>query len=151
MLTGTLVFDHPTLPAAAKHLHSLLAPVQSSPRILAAAASTASTSAQGKHLLAVSMAAHVPCHASPGDSVARVPAQRWDTDSPVSRTQTIAARYGAWLAGVELFDPDAFGITISEAEFMDPQQRLLLHASLEVLQVLIALSKHCAYIFVQYL
>ena len=137
------MFDYPTLPAAAQHLHSLLAPVQRSAPISIVPAPAASIQAQGKPVLAVSTAAHLPCLVAPGDAIAPVPEQRWDADYPMSGARSVPARFGAWLTGVDLFDAEAFGITASEAEFMDPQQRLLLHASLEVLQVRNTLFMHC--------
>lgn len=36
------------------------------------------------------------------------------------------ARFGAFLKGVDQFDPGLFGVTSNEAELMDPQQRVVL-------------------------
>ena len=42
-------------------------------------------------------------------------------------------RFGTFLAGIELFDAAALGVSDSEATLMDPQQRLLLEAVGELL------------------
>ena len=45
----------------------------------------------------------------------------------------LEARFGSFIAGAQLFDAMAFGISRPEALYMDPQQRLLLHHAAEVL------------------
>ncbi|MEZ0115423.1 amino acid adenylation domain-containing protein/FkbM family methyltransferase [Catenulispora sp. EB89] len=53
------------------------------------------------------------------DCVTEVPAQRWDS-------ALVPGRWGAFLDGVEEFDPLHFGVSPREAATMDPQQRLML-------------------------
>lgn len=67
-----------------------------------------------------------------GDAVTEVPADRWDSDAlydPAGGTGRTRTRWGAFLDGIDLFDPAAFGITPAEAKIMDPQQRLLLEVA----------------------
>jgi acyl transferase domain-containing protein len=61
--------------------------------------------------------------------------QRWDWENLAGQagTQQLPARFGGWLAGVELFDAAAFGVSGVEALLMDAQQRMLLQLSLGAL------------------
>jgi acyl transferase domain-containing protein/thioesterase domain-containing protein/SAM-dependent methyltransferase len=67
------------------------------------------------------------------DLVTEIPAERWDwreldrDDLPAD--QRCPFRWGAFLDGVDEFDPLFFGISPAEAEMMDPQQRLLLQTA----------------------
>jgi phthiocerol/phenolphthiocerol synthesis type-I polyketide synthase D len=71
------------------------------------------------------------------DAVGQVPDQRWKLfDDGASETAAALARttrWGAFLADIEGFDADFFGIMPGEAEVMDPQQRLLLEVGCEAL------------------
>ncbi|MFH9922213.1 SDR family NAD(P)-dependent oxidoreductase [Streptomyces bobili] len=60
------------------------------------------------------------------DCVTEVPADRWKTDG--------GARYGAFLDGIDRFDPLHFGISPREASAMDPQQRLFLETVWHLLE-----------------
>lgn len=67
------------------------------------------------------------------DLVTEVPPERWnwraldDPDLPEERRCPF--RWGAFLDGVDEFDPLFFGISPAEAQMMDPQQRLLLQTA----------------------
>ncbi|MET8540798.1 polyketide synthase, partial [Kitasatospora sp. NPDC004799] len=62
-------------------------------------------------------------------AVGEVPAERW------GRTlDGRAARYGAFLERVDLFDAGLFGVSPREAPAMDPQQRLALELGWEALE-----------------
>ncbi|EHR62329.1 methyltransferase family protein [Saccharomonospora cyanea NA-134] len=58
------------------------------------------------------------------DCVTTVPPTRWDPD-----TADAYCRSGAFLDGVDEFDPLFFGISPREAEVMDPQERLFLQTA----------------------
>ncbi|MFC4465278.1 SDR family NAD(P)-dependent oxidoreductase [Streptomyces xiangluensis] len=60
------------------------------------------------------------------DCVTEVPADRWKTDG--------GTRYGAFLDGIDRFDPLHFGISPREAAAMDPQQRLFLETVWHLLE-----------------
>ncbi|WP_394836994.1 SDR family NAD(P)-dependent oxidoreductase [Pendulispora rubella] len=62
------------------------------------------------------------------DAVTEVPAERWAAPAHD------AARWGAFLSGVDGFDAEFFGISPREAKAMDPQQRLLLEVTWEALE-----------------
>ncbi|MDQ0933252.1 SDR family NAD(P)-dependent oxidoreductase [Streptomyces turgidiscabies] len=71
------------------------------------------------------------------NAVGQVPDERWQFfDDGASETTAALARttrWGAFLADIEGFDADFFGITPDEADVMDPQQRLLLEVGCEAL------------------
>jgi acyl transferase domain-containing protein/NADPH:quinone reductase-like Zn-dependent oxidoreductase/NAD(P)-dependent dehydrogenase (short-subunit alcohol dehydrogenase family)/acyl carrier protein len=61
------------------------------------------------------------------DAVTEVPPERWPAED---RT----GRWGAFLEGVDRFEPGFFGISPREAAALDPQQRLLLEVAWEALE-----------------
>ncbi|MGK4000892.1 type I polyketide synthase [Sorangium sp. So ce1024] len=69
------------------------------------------------------------------DAVTEVPASRWPVEAcGDGEAAQRAARWGAFLEDVDLFDARFFGITPREAKRMDPQQRLLLEVTWEALE-----------------
>ena len=72
------------------------------------------------------------------DAVGRVPASRWDADAfydpDPEKSGTMYTREGGFVAGVEMFDAEFFGISRREALSLDPQQRWLLEVSWEALE-----------------
>ncbi|MFE4296431.1 SDR family NAD(P)-dependent oxidoreductase, partial [Streptomyces sp. NPDC056647] len=71
-----------------------------------------------------------PLLRSGGHAFTEVPAERWDIDAHFERrgphmTGTYC-RTGAFVTGIDRFEPAFFGISVREAEEMDVQQKLLL-------------------------
>lgn len=155
-LPGTLVFDYPSVPALASHLHSLLAPAQQLALATARQRITPATlesqlpaSGPGAALMALHIAARMPpllpaaiqstsstagaaAVSGGGDAVGAISLQRWDLDGLRDGAHPLRVRFGGFVQGVEAFDAAAFGITPPEAQLMDPQQRLLMEASVHL-------------------
>jgi len=72
------------------------------------------------------------------DLITEVPPERWDVgrrfDPDPDRPGTTYARWGAFLEGIEEFDPLFFKLSPAEARVMDSQQRLLLELGWETLE-----------------
>ncbi|MGE0415879.1 MAG: SDR family NAD(P)-dependent oxidoreductase [Acetobacteraceae bacterium] len=65
------------------------------------------------------------------DSIAEVPADRWDWRDQVDpeRKDRSYTRWGGFIADPDKFDPLFFGISPREARLLDPQQRLFLQTA----------------------
>jgi len=72
------------------------------------------------------------------DAVGPIPPDRWDVDAYYSPDRDapgkMYTRQGAFLAGIDEFDPLFFGMAPREAIGLDPQQRLLLEVCWEALE-----------------
>ena len=71
------------------------------------------------------------------DAIAEVPPERWDIeryyDPNPEAPGKMTTRWGGFIAAVDRFDAESFGITPREARSMDPQQRLLMEVAREAL------------------
>ncbi|MFI8091358.1 type I polyketide synthase [Streptomyces sp. NPDC086080] len=146
-LPATLVYDHPTADALARHLLGELSGAreeEAGPPVPAAGR------AEDEPIAVVAMSCRFPGGlAAPedlwqlltdgADAMSPFPEDRgWDTAKlyhpDPDHENTSYAREGGFLHGVGDFDADLFGINPREALAMDPQQRLLLECSWEALE-----------------
>ena len=135
-LSATLVFDHPTPAALARHLDDKIVPADSPAPVTAVGVRV-----DDDPVAIVGMSCRFPGGvASPddlwnllaarGDGISAFPTDRgWHLDDGESHT-----RHGGFLTGMAEFDPAFFGISPREALAMDPQQRLLLETSWEAIE-----------------
>lgn len=71
------------------------------------------------------------------DAISETPADRWDVDALYDASGgpgRVSTRWGGFVAGIDQFDPQFFGLTPREANRMDPQQRLLLEVAWQAMQ-----------------
>ena len=72
------------------------------------------------------------------DATGEVPLDRWDAEALYDPDPSVPGkayvRRGAFLEGIDGFDPQVFGISPREALGLDPQQRLLLELTWEALE-----------------
>ncbi|MEZ4318275.1 MAG: SDR family NAD(P)-dependent oxidoreductase [Myxococcota bacterium] len=139
-LPTTLAFEHGSVDAVVAFLE---------PGATAARSAGASSARGSAEIAIVGMACRFPGGVdtpeaywellkSGVDAVGRVPADRWDADrvydpEPATPGRTYV-REGAFVDGVDRFDPRFFGMSPREAASLDPQQRFLLEVSHEALE-----------------
>lgn len=71
------------------------------------------------------------------EGATEVPADRWAVDQfhdPQGGPGKSVTRRGAFIEGIDLFEPAFFGVTPREAARLDPQQRMLLEVAWETLE-----------------
>lgn len=144
-LSPTLVWEHPTPRALAKHLTEV-AP-STSPRSSIPPPPSLKTNSN-EPIAIVGMACRFPKAPSVEaywqllrdgvDAITEVPRERWDAaalyDPNGSAPGKLNTRWGGFLDRVDQFDPQFFGISPREAVQMDPQQRLVLELAWEALE-----------------
>jgi acyl transferase domain-containing protein len=74
--------------------------------------------------------AYRPWPRTPTDSLGR---PRWNLDAPDLAPYADLLTKGAYVADIDLFDADRYGVPDEEAMFLDPQQRLLVTCTAEAL------------------
>ena len=72
------------------------------------------------------------------DAITEIPSDRWDAEEfydpdPFARGR-MPSKWGGFVAGIDGFDAEFFGIAPREAAAMDPQQRVLLEVAWEAIE-----------------
>jgi acyl-CoA synthetase (AMP-forming)/AMP-acid ligase II/3-oxoacyl-(acyl-carrier-protein) synthase/acyl carrier protein len=145
-LPSTLVWDYPTIEAAARYLAGQ--PAAAAPGALAAEARPPAEGPRANEPIAiVGMACRFP--GAPDldafwhllldkvDAIRETPAGRWSAelyDPKPGKPGKLATRWGGFLDDIELFDAAFFGIAAREAARLDPQQRMLLETTYAALE-----------------
>jgi acyl transferase domain-containing protein/acyl-CoA synthetase (AMP-forming)/AMP-acid ligase II/acyl carrier protein len=140
-LPPTLLYEHPTVRALARHLGG------ERPGPVAAPARRRVT---GEPVAVVGVGCRFPGDGGGGpeafwqilrdgvDAITEVPADRWDAEAwyepDPQAPGKMSTRWGGFLPRVDAFDAAFFGIAPREAEEMDPQQRLVLEVAWEALE-----------------
>ncbi|MFC5753767.1 SDR family NAD(P)-dependent oxidoreductase [Actinomadura rugatobispora] len=146
---ATLVFDHPTPAALARHVLAEVTRDGGAPAAGTLDAGAAPVPAD-EPIAVVAMGCRYPGDVrSPedlwrlllagGDAISEFPSDRgWDLaalyDPTGTRPNTTYTREGGFLSGAAEFDAGLFGISPREALSMDPQQRVLLEITWEVFE-----------------
>ena len=133
-LPPTLVYDYPNIEALAAHLVC---------ENETARLSVNDASARSGQVAIIGLGCRFPGADSPEnywrllvegrEAISHAP-NRNDLSPIDSGSAAVAVNRGGYLDGVDLFEPEFFGISGREAELMDPQQRLLVEVAWEALE-----------------
>ncbi|XYH94560.1 acyltransferase domain-containing protein [Sorangium sp. So ce1128] len=140
-LSPTLIWEHPTPEALARHLAGPAAPER--PTMNAGLPYN-----EDEPIAIVGVACRFPGAPGPGDywrllrggvdAIKEAPRSRWDPDAlfhpDSSQPGKMNTRWGGFLDRIDEFEPQFFGISPREAIHMDPQQRLMLELAWEALE-----------------
>ena len=149
-LPSTLIFDYPSVNAIADYVNSIM-PMAAEPEAPAPVQQLtvpiSVTSIEGSHKASHNLAVVtgvasrsardvIACIQSV-DVITPVPLTHWDVEQQTGAGSgraghDLAARFGGFLEGLDMFDGSLFGLSVNEAELMDPQQRMLLETSYQV-------------------
>ncbi|MGB1016001.1 MAG: type I polyketide synthase, partial [Nannocystaceae bacterium] len=151
-LPATLAFDFPTVEALAERLAQEIGqpsePSEPSSEVTAATASQ-QLLASDQAIAIVGVGCRFPggVHDPDGlwellcdgvDAIQEVPHERWPIDEfydpDPAAPGKMTTRWGGFLADIDQFDPEFFGVSPREAPSLDPQQRLLLETTWEALE-----------------
>ncbi len=136
----TLVWEHPTIEALARHL------AQAEAGATTALAERAATEAEPIAIIgmgcrfprASGLEAYWKLLVEGTDAIIEVPPDRWDAreyyDADPGRPGKMTTRWGGFVEGLDGFDRGFFGLSPREASRMDPQQRMLLEVTWEALE-----------------
>ncbi|MBU8536698.1 alpha/beta fold hydrolase [Falsiroseomonas tokyonensis] len=133
-LRPTVLFDHPTPEALARHLGTLGLAAESTAQPVPAAAREATDNRiaviglSGRFGDSASLAEFHAMLAEGRAGITEAPAQRWTTKDLPAAAQDAAPylRWGGFLRDADRFDPLFFRISGKEAELTDPQHRIFL-------------------------
>jgi acyl transferase domain-containing protein/acyl carrier protein len=144
-LPRTLVWDYPSVEALVRFLTAVPG---AAPDASAARDSAGAAARTGEPIAIVGLACRFPSAPDPEaywrllvegvDAIREVPPERWDLaryfDEDVTVPGRMSTRWGAFIDGVDQFDPQFFGISPREAEQMDPQQRIMMELAWEAFE-----------------
>jgi thioester reductase-like protein len=160
-LKSTVLFDHPSVRALARHAAAQgartqveaptpTAPVEPPSLAPRPAVTSAPRPAPGQpiDIAVIGMSGRFPGArdyrelwanlAAGRDSVTEVPPERWNLADHYQPWPPVPgktySKWGGYLADVDRFDPLFFNIVPAEADFMDPQQRVFLQESWKALE-----------------
>jgi acyl transferase domain-containing protein/acyl carrier protein len=152
-LPSTIVFDHPSPQKLAALLLTRLAaaprPTAQRPTQQARQQATPAAASPEEPIAIVAMACRLPggirdpegywqVLREGRDVVAPFPRERWDREAIYDPDPDAPGKsycqHGGFVADIDQFEPEFFGISLREAQWMDPQQRLLLETAWEALE-----------------
>lgn len=137
-LSPTLLFEHTTVDALARHLGGTPPPPEPAPlQVTAPTGDIAIIGVAGRYPKADTIAEFWENLKAGRDCVTEIPEDRWSPDqlrelrSPSGR---MMSRWGGFVDDADCFDAEFFDITAAEAAALDPQERLFLQTCWEAME-----------------